>query len=112
MTQQPKSGERKSSRRLIFEEEPISKQELINQGESAAQMLNNPVYNLSHRSAVTAIQDEWMQTSPHEKEKREGLYQEMRALSRVSLVFMEMVNEATALSDEDLNQERSNELYQ
>lgn len=112
MTQSTRNGERKPSRKIIYEDSPPSKQELINQGERAAMLLNAPVYNDAHRSTVQAIQDRWMETEAHEKEKREGLYQEMRGLSRVSLEFAAMVNEAIALSEEDLNKARTNELYE
>tara|TARA_R110000772_G_scaffold2043_2_gene6991 strand:+ start:691 stop:1029 length:339 start_codon:yes stop_codon:yes gene_type:complete len=111
MTQSTKNGEKKSSPKPTYNPEPLSKQELINQGEQAAALLNAQIYNEAHLRSIQQLQDQWMETHPHEREKREGLYHAMRGISQASLVLAAMVNEAVALSDDDFNKARLSDLY-
>ena len=83
---------------------------MLSLGEEAGQLLNSPVYNLAHRSVVQNLQDEWMTTLPHEKEKREGLYQRIQALMAVAEEMAMMVEQARQISDDELANERKLQL--
>ena len=85
---------------------PPSAEELRRQGEAASQQLESPIYNLAHRSVIMNLQDEWMTTSPHETQKREGLYQQIRGLSAVAGEMAMMVNQAKQIEDDELAKER------
>jgi hypothetical protein len=83
-----------------------SAQEILSSGEEAARLLDSPVFNLAHRSVVINLQDEWISTKAHEREKREGLYQMVRALSAVSSELGMMVEQAKRVNEDELAQER------
>jgi hypothetical protein len=88
----------------------LTAQEMLSQGEAASRLLDSPVYNLAHRSVVQNLQDEWMETKAHEKEKREGLYQMIRGLSAVASEMAMMVEQAKMLGNDQLEDERRLEL--
>ena len=91
---------------LTMQPEQISSQQILSSGEQAATLLDSPVFNLAHRSVVQNLQDEWMATKPHEKEKREGLYQMIRGLSAVSGELAMMIEHAKRVSEDELAMER------
>ena len=92
------------------QESPLSSQEILSQGENASKLLDSPVYNLAHRSVIQNLQDEWMSTSPHETQKREGLYQRVQALSGVANEMSMMIARAQQVSDAELQEERKLQL--
>ena len=69
-------------------------EQIIHMGEQAAQLLNSPVYNLSHRMALDQTIQEWAATQPKEREKRESLWFELQALGRVAQTMAGMVERA------------------
>ena len=83
-----------------------SANEILSSGEEAARLLDSPVFNLAHRSVIVNLQDEWISTKAHEREKREGLYQMVRGLSAVSSELAMMVEQAKRVSEDELAQER------
>ena len=89
-----------------MQDPPLSIQEMLSQGEEAARLLDSPVYNLAHRSVFQSIQDEWATSSPHETQKREGLFQQIRAMSAVANEMSMMVTRAQAINDDELAKER------
>ena len=91
---------------LKMQEEQMSAQQILSSGEEAARLLDSPVYNLAHRSVIQNLQDEWMATRPHEKEKREGLYQMIRGLSTVSGELAMMIEQAKRVGEDELAAER------
>lgn len=99
------SGDRKNTPEVQLSVVQKSSNEVKSQGEAAAELLNSPVYNLAHRSVVQNLQDEWMTTSPHEREKREGLYHRIQALSAVSEELAVMISLAKQLDDDELANE-------
>jgi hypothetical protein len=88
----------------------LTAQEMLSQGEAAARLLDSPVYNLAHRSVMQNLQDEWMETKVHEKEKREGLFQMVRGLSAVASEMAMMVEQAKMLGADKLEDERKLQL--
>ena len=96
---------RKNSPGLRHNETPKTPDEIRNQGEEAARLLDSPVFNLAHRSVIQNLQDEWMQTNPKEREKREGLYHRVQALSAVSEELAVMISLAKTLDDDELAKE-------
>ena len=92
------------------QEEALSAAEILSMGEQAANLLDDPIYNLAHRSVVRNLQDEWMSTSPHESQKREGLYQQIRGLSAVAGEMAAMISQAQQVSDDELTRERKLQL--
>jgi hypothetical protein len=104
-TKKPKNG---NSPRVIFSELPPSKEKLIQRGIDAANLLMSPVYGIAHQSVIQNIQDEWLESEPHEQQKREGLYWKACALSAVSLKMAAMIQEAQALDEETVKREEMN----
>lgn len=57
-----------------FGQAPSSVEELLSRGELAARMLNNPVAHLALQMSLRDLQNQWLESAPEEKNKREGLY--------------------------------------
>ena len=89
---------------------PLTVDEILKLGEEASLLLDSPIYNLAHRSVVQSLQDEWVATSPHETQKREGLYQRVQALSMVAAEMAMMIARAQGLEDNELAKERKLQL--
>ena len=98
------------SQTLSPSEPQLSAAEILSLGEQAATLLDAPVYNLAHRSVIQNLQDEWMSTQPHEREKREGLYQMIRGLSAISAEMAMMIEQARLLTETELTEERKLQL--
>ena len=75
----------------------------------AARILGSTVYNLAYQSAIKEVQDQWMFTEPHEVKKREALYFEIQAMSRVQHNLNAMLREAVALDQDRLDRETANQ---
>ena len=99
-----------SSRTIAPTAPSLSAAEILSQGEQASNLLEAPVYNLAHRSVVQNLQDEWMTTQPHERERREGLYQMIRGLSAVSTELAMMIEQARMLTEDEMAKERKLQL--
>lgn len=112
MSQGTKKQKGASSPRIIFSELPPSKEEQIQRGVEAANLLMSPVYGIAHRSVIQNLQDEWLETEPHEHQKRESLYWKACALSQVSLEMASMVQEAQALDEETVKREEINSSFE
>jgi len=89
-----------SDSRLTLTDAPLTRDEVINRGEKAAQLLGAPVMTLVVQSLVQEIADEWMETDPKEVQKREGLHAESRALARVLNRLASMSGQAMSLSED------------
>lgn len=85
-------------------------QQVIQMGEAAANLLENPIYNLAHRMAVNEAVEAWSQTQPKEREKRESLWAEVQALGRTAQTLGVMVERAKELvqkqAEQDFNKEQ------
>lgn len=46
----------------------------LQSGEAAAELLQSPIYNQAYQMCMNEIFMEWMNSEPHEKNLREGLY--------------------------------------
>ena len=95
---------------IKMQQEQLTISEILSQGEEASKLLDSPIYNLAHRSVVQNLQDEWAQTSPHETQKREGLYQRLQALSTVASEMAMMIAKAQNVEDDELTKERKLQL--
>jgi len=89
-----------SDSRLTLTDAPLTRDEVINRGEKAAQLLGAPVMTLVVQSLVQEIADEWMETDPKEVQKREGLHAESRALARILNRLASMSGQAMSLSED------------
>jgi len=89
-----------SDSRLTLTDAPLTRDEVINRGEKAAQLLGAPVMTLVVQSLVQEIADEWMETDAKEVQKREGLHAESRALARVLNRLASMSGQAMSLSED------------
>lgn len=90
---------------MHLSEPPKSASEILQAGDKAAELLNNTVYNLAHRSLIQSYQEQWMLTEPHERERREFLYHKIQAASEVATEMASMVNEAQSLNMDELKRE-------
>ena len=106
MSNSRKEKHSQGNTKLTMLEEQQSPSEILTAGEEAARLLDSPIFNLAHRSVVTNLQDEWIGTKAHEREKREGLYQMVRGLSAVSSELAMMVEQAKRVNEDELAQER------
>jgi hypothetical protein len=95
---------------IRLQETPLSASEILSQGEEASRLLDSPIYNLAHRSVVQNLQDEWVATSPHETQKREGLYQRIQAVSMVAAEMAMMIARAQSIEDGAIAKERTLQL--
>lgn len=59
---------------------PEGMQRIIQVGEHASQMLGSPVYNIMYRQILDTKFQQWLETSPKEQNKREGLWHEVQGL--------------------------------
>jgi hypothetical protein len=94
-----------SSDSKLSENSPINDsgmpiQQIMQAGEGASQLLNSPIYNLAHRMSVDQTVQAWSSSAPKEREKREGHYQEIQALGRISMNMYSMVERAQQLIKE------------
>lgn len=104
-------GSAGSASRLKFTHPPMSREELLATGEKAALLLNSQVFNLAHRSVIQDLQDQVLQTAPHEMQKREWLYTQMQALGTVSQALAVMVYQAQNVNQERLAEDERNQQH-
>ena len=95
--------------RLSFAEIRKSEHQVLEHGMEAARILGSTVYNLAYQRAIKEVQDQWMFTEPHEVKKREALYFEIQAMSRVQHNLNAMLREAVALDQDRLDRETANQ---
>ncbi len=74
--------------------------EMAQSGLKAAELLGNTTYNLAHQSVIRNLQDQWLNSEPHETRLREGLFSQAQALSLVTNELSAMIVLANELSDE------------
>ena len=97
----------KNSNGLQFTPPPLTKGQIIANGQEAAQLLGSPVLNLAFESAIKNLQDEWLSTNPEESKRRDYLYNKAQALGHVAIELSGLVSEATALDAEQINREQA-----
>ena len=88
MTQQRKPQESKHStkpttptRAPTFLRAPETIQEQLALGELAAQALKNPAMQYAQSLVVQSLQNEWLESAPEEKARRDGLYWTNRGMA-------------------------------
>lgn len=101
------AGSRKKSSGpgLRFTPQPLTREEVLTSGERAASLLSSPVYNLVVNSVVANLQDALANTLPHERERREWLYNQIQALGAVNFKLAEMAQMAQAVNADILRAE-------
>ena len=82
----------------------LSPQQVMEAGQAAARLLNQPVYNLAHRAAIDEIIENWAQTQPKETNRRESLWHELQALARGSVRLASLVNRAEEMLERQASQ--------
>ena len=91
----------KSLPALHLDEDPQQNlAEMVASGLKAAELLGNSAYNLAHMSVIRNLQDQWLNSEPHETRLREGTYNQAQALTLVTNELSSMVVLANELSDE------------
>jgi len=63
------------------------------------ELTTNPYYNVAFTVASRDILVELAMTNPPDKEKREALYQEYRALDRIKGKLQSFINEVTMIDE-------------
>lgn len=106
-SERPSTESSSNVKRLKFTPPTLRTEDLKARGQAAAELLNSPVYNLAHRSAVEDLQDQWMDTLPHETQKREYLYQMVQGMGESAKKLAEYVQAAQGLNLEDLASEEA-----
>ena len=88
MTQKHKRPEQRRSIRRTpstqmpsFLAPPETIQEQLALGELAAQALKNPAMQYAQSLVVQSLQNEWLESAPEEKTKRDGLYWTNRGMA-------------------------------
>jgi hypothetical protein len=84
---------------------PPSREEILNRGEQASQLLNSPVFNLAVRSAIESWQDQSLRSEPGAVAEREALYYQIRGLQQALIELPGFINQALALTQRELEQE-------
>jgi hypothetical protein len=84
----------------LANDEQQSLVEMTQSGLKAAELLGNTTYNLAHQSVIRNLQDQWLNSEPHETRLREGLFSQAQALALVTNELSAMVVLANELSDE------------
>ena len=69
----------------------LTTEEILETGERAAELLNAPVFLKAVGQTLVDTQNDWIATAPHESQKREGLYQQTRAMNAVMAQLQGMV---------------------
>jgi hypothetical protein len=92
-----------------FLQKPLSKADLLSAGDELGRVLGSTVFNLVHRTVIQEIQDEIMQSDPHEAKLREALYLEMKVAARYLNSMAAIYQQAQALSKEALVEEEANQ---
>ncbi len=103
----PQASQTAPKKRLSFTPPRMSRDQIKQHAEQAAELLNSPIYNLTVNSVVDDLGLQILQTEPHEQQKREWLYQQGAAIGRVSQKLVEFVQLAQALHMEELAAEES-----
>ena len=95
----------KDKPKLKFTLEIQSRDEIIEQGRQASELLASPVFNVAWQSTVQTLQDEIITTQPHEVQKREYLNLKIQALGEVAGDLKMMYSEALRVSTDSLSRE-------
>jgi hypothetical protein len=69
-------------------------QEILALGEQASQLLNSPVYNVMYNLQLRNTFNQFLETTPKEVNKREGLYHEAQGMIRMTRQLGALVEEA------------------
>lgn len=90
---------------LSFLAMPLTREQILERGFEASQLLRAPAFNLAFRSTIQRWQDEILETEEHETRKREGLYLKMHALGEAVDELGGYYRLADSLSAEKLSEE-------
>lgn len=99
-------------RALKFTPPVMAKDQLVSRGVEAANLMQSPAFNLAYQSTVAAIQDQIINTQPHETQKREWLNLQVQALGAVIGELSAFVGEAKALTAKALAEEADRQRQQ
>lgn len=96
-----------------FDEPPVNDtgftpQQVMEMGQAASALLQNPVYNLAHRMACDELVDRWSSTSPQEVKTRESAWHELQAHGRAAQNLVSLVERAKELLERQ-GQEQTNQ---
>lgn len=90
---------------MAFLEVPRTNEEILLQGEQAANLLNSPTFNLGFRTLIQEYQDDWLSTQPQESAKRESLYLKAQVAGDVASDIAQLVSDAQRLNLEEIQKE-------
>ena len=83
----------------------LTTQDMITIGQEASRALKNQSVGVALELARRQLQNEWSNSKPEEKRKREWLYEEDQALKRVQGAFDTLVTQAQAIVDRHKQQQ-------
>lgn len=79
---------------------PMTVEELINLGQETARLLNSPSVGVGLQVAVRDLQNQWLESKPEEKNKREGLYWQLQGMTQFYRTMTGFVQHAEAQLNE------------
>lgn len=74
-----------------FKVDTMTVQQTLDAAQEASRALNNQSVGLAIELRIRRLQNEWYQTAPEEKNKREDLYRRAQELSRIPEALNEIV---------------------
>ena len=74
-----------------FKVDTMTVQQTLDAAQEASRALNNQSVGLAIEIRIRRLQNEWYQTAPEEKNKREDLYRRAQELSRIPEALNEIV---------------------
>ena len=90
----------------------LSVEEILERGDSAARLLNEPIFSIAFENTMQNYQDDWIRTKPHETQRREFLYHKAIALTEVAIDLQGMVQATQGINLESMKQEQINPKFQ
>ena len=109
----PKSNKTKGAPSQDVSTTPeLTADEIRLMGESAARLLNEPIYQEAYEKVIQDYQDQWMMSQPHETNKRESLYNKIQAASDHVKELAAMVQATQALNLEEVKRTQVNPTFQ
>lgn len=113
MTRKPnkRKGEPSSDITSTFEQ-ALSTEEILNLGEEAARLLNEPIFQTAFEATIQNYQDDWIATLPKESQKREALYNKVQAAGDVAKDLAAMVQASQGINLDTIKQNEINPKFQ
>ena len=90
----------------------LTVEQVLSRGDEAARLLNEQIFSTAVGQTMINIQNDWIGTAPHEQQKREGMYLQVRALHMVLDELQGMLQATQGINLESHKQEEINPKFQ